>query len=288
MLDAMNLVWFNGQVVPREQANPSVASYSLHLGIGVFDGIRAFWNTDHYYIHALQEHLTRLRDNAATLEMIVPFSIQRLELAVNDLLKSLPPADYYLRPIVYRTSPTFLISNRKQMPVDIAILAMVAPRGSVKPMRCHISPIERISSKAIPIHAKICGTYVNTYLVRAAAEAASFDEGIMLDRDGKITEAAAANLLFIQGNTVLTPPLTTDIFPGLTRKTIIGIANQSGIQIIERDIYPQEISKFDAVFSSATFSEIKPCITIDDYCYDTPNNPIFKHFLREYQNLMSS
>ncbi|MDJ0619134.1 MAG: aminotransferase class IV [Calothrix sp. MO_192.B10] len=287
MFEVDQLVWYNGKIVPREQADPSVASYSLHLGIGVFDGIRAFWNGDRYYIHALDAHIERLRRNATTLEMEVPYSTEELKVGVWELLGKIPQADYYLRPLVYRSQPQIFIKDRNQMAVDVVVLAAIAPRNQVvKPLRCHISPIERVSHRAMPISAKICGTYVNSYLVRLAAEASGVDEGIMLDRSGKIAEAAAANLFFIQGETVVTPALTPDIFPGITRATLIEVAPSLGIEVIERDIYPQELGRFEAVFSCGTLSEIKPVVQIDEYQYNSLDNGVFRKFLDKYREIM--
>ncbi|MBZ8181974.1 aminotransferase class IV [Oscillatoria salina] len=285
MFEVVQLVWHNGKIIPREQAAPSIASHSLHLGIGVFDGLRAFWNGDRYYIHALDDHLTRLQENARTLEMEIPWSLKELKAGIWTLLAEIPQTNYYLRPIVYRGLPKITIKERQKMKVDVSILAVTAPRDVIKPFRCQISPFERVSSRAIPVRAKICGAYVNSYLVRIQAEASGFDEGIMLDREGKITEAATANLFFIQEDTVVTPALTPDIFPGITRSTLLKVASSLGIKVIERDIYPEALGDFQAVFSCATFSEVRPIITIDSHQYDSLNNPIFRKFLKAYQEI---
>jgi branched-chain amino acid aminotransferase len=258
------------------------------LGIGVFDGIRAFWNGDRYYIHALDAHIDRLRQNATTLEMEVPYSKEEIKTGIWELLEKIPQADYYLRPLVYRSQPKITIGDRHKMPVDVVVLAAIAPRNDrIKPLKCHISPIERVSSQAMPVQAKICGTYVNSYLVRLAAEAAGFHEGIMLDRSGKIAEAAAANLFFVQGETVVTPALTPEIFPGITRSLLIEIAPSLGIKVIERDIYPEELGNFEAAFSCATLSELKPLVAIDAHQYDSVNHPVFCKFLEKYRQVIN-
>lgn len=285
MFEVAQLIWHNGRIIPHEQAAPSIASHSLHLGIGVFDGLRAFWNGTHYYIHALDEHIARLRENAITLEMEIPWSLKELKAGILTLLAEIPQTNYYLRPIVYRGQPKITINERQQMQVDVAILAVTAPRGIIKSLRCHISPIERVSNRAIPVSAKICGAYVNSYLVRTHAEASGFDEGIMLDREGKIAEAATANLFFIQQDTIVTPILTPDIFPGITRSTLLKVAHSLGIKVIERNVYPEALGNFVAAFSCATFSEIKPIITIDSHQYDSLNNSIFCKLLKAYQEI---
>ncbi|NER31341.1 MAG: branched chain amino acid aminotransferase, partial [Symploca sp. SIO1C4] len=211
MFDASPLSWHNGKIVPREQAAPSVASHSLHLGIGVFDGMMAYWNRDHYYIHQIKEHLYRFQQGAQKMGLNLPWTIDELRSGIQSLLEEIPQKDYYIRPIVYRSVPQINVTGSDDMPIDVAIFGVTAPRNIDKALICHISPYERVSSLAIPVSWKICGTYVNSYLVRRAAEAKGFDDGIMLDRQGRIAEASAANLFLLQGNTLVTPQLTPDI-----------------------------------------------------------------------------
>lgn len=274
--EATPIVWHNGRIVEREQADPSIASHSLHLGIGVFDGIMAYWN-DHYYIHRLDDHLNRLRHSAVQMGLGFSWSNEDLKLGIKSLLAELPPTNYYIRPIVYRKEPELVF--REQMPVDVAILAVTSPRDVDKALKCHISSYERVSGRAIPVVWKICGVYVNSYLSRRAAQLAGFDDAIMLDQEGRITEATAANLFLLQQDQVVTPKLTPNIFPGITRQTVLDIAESSQIEVIERDILPDELGSFDGAFVAATMMELKPIIIIDPHQYDSSNHPLFQLFL---------
>lgn len=296
---ATPLVWHNGRIVERQQADPSIASHSLHLGIGVFDGIMAYWNGDReaskaialgrsadpYYIHRLDAHFNRLRHSATKMGLGFTWTTEDLKLGLKSLLEQLPPTNYYIRPIVYRKEPQLIF--REEMPVDVTILAVTSPRDLDKSLKCHISSYERVSGHAIPVSWKICGVYVNSYLSRRAAELAGFDDAIMLDQEGRITEATAANLFLLQQDQVVTPKLTPNIFPGITRETILDIAKFSGIKVIERDIRPDELGDFDGAFLAATMMELKPISTIDPYQYDSSDHPLFRHFLQKFREITS-
>lgn len=277
------IAWHNGKLVEREQAAPSIASHSLHLGVGVFDGIMAYWNGDRYYIHRLEAHLDRLRNGSTQMGLRFLWSNEDLKLGLLSLLDEIPANNYYIRPIVYR-SGAYLNFN-DEMPVDVTILAVTIARDVVKPLTCHISTFERVSGSAIPVRWKICGTYVNSYLSRRAAELSGFNDAILLDSEGRISEATAANIFFLQKDKVITPALTPSIFPGITRATLLDIAQSLGIEVIERDIRPLELSNFDGAFLAATMMELKPLASIDFHQYNSAHHLLFRQFLQGFQEI---
>lgn len=283
IFEAAPIAWHNGKLVEREQAAPSIASHSLHLGVGVFDGLMAYWNSDRYYIHRPDAHLDRLRNGSTQMGLGFSWSNEDLKSGILSLLDEIPANNYYIRPIVYRSVPQLNFSDA--MPVDVTILAVTIARDVNKSLTCHISPFERVSGCAIPVAWKICGTYVNSYLARRAAEVAGFNDAIMLDREGRITEAAVANIFFLQKETVITPALTPNIFPGITRSTLLDVANSLGIEVIERDVIPSELRNFDGAFLAATMMEVKPLATIHPYRYDSSNHPLFRRFLKEFREI---
>lgn len=277
------IAWHNGKLIEREQAAPSIASHSLHLGVGVFDGIMAYWNGDRYYIHRLNAHLDRLRHGSTKMGLDFLWSNPDLKSGLLSLLDEIPANNYYIRPIVYR-SGAYLNFN-DEMPVDVTILAVTIARDVVKPLTSHISTFERVSGSAIPVRWKICGTYVNSYLSRRAAELSGFNDAILLDSEGRITEATAANIFFLQKDKVITPALTPNIFPGITRATLLDIAQSLGIEVIERDIHPLELSNFDGAFLAATMMELKPLASIDSYQYNSVHHLLFRQFLQKFQEI---
>lgn len=283
IFEATAIAWHNGKLVEREQAAPSIASHSLHLGIGVFDGIMAYWNDDRYYIHRMEAHLDRLRHGSIKMGLEFSWSNENLKSGILALLDELPADNYYIRPIVYRSGPYLNFSDA--MPVDVTILAVTIARDLDQPLTCHISTFERVSGQAIPVAWKICGTYVNSYLVRRAAQAGGFDDAIMLDQKGRITEASAANLFLLQNDTIITPALTPNIFPGITRSTLFDVAHLVGIEVIERDIHTSELENFDGAFLAATMMELRPLATIHPHQYDSLNHPLFRRLLKEFREI---
>jgi len=277
------IAWHNGKLVEREQAAPSIASHSLHLGVGVFDGIMAYRNQDHYYIHRLDAHLDRLRHGSMQMGLEFDWSNADLRSGLLALLAEIPPNNYYIRPIVYRSGAYLNFSDT--MPVDVTILAVTIARDVDKPLRCHISKYERVSGSAIPVTWKICGTYVNSYLSRRAAEQDGFNDAIMLDANGQITEATAANIFFLQQDKLVTPALNPNIFPGITRSTLLDIAQNLNIEVVERDIKPAEIGEFDGAFLAATMMEIKPIASIDSFEYKSSDRPLFQLFLHQFRQI---
>jgi len=283
MFETTSIAWHNGRIVPREQANPSIASHSLHLGLGVFDGIIAYWNGDHYYIHRMIQHLERLNNGSNKIGLYYSWTTQTLAAGIWELLEQLPPRTYYIRPIVYRSQPQIVIVN--DAPVDVTILAVTVLRDVDKSLSCQISNIERVSSRAIPVAWKLCGTYINSYLARTTAQAAGFDDGIMLNQAGNVAEASAANLLFLYEGSIITPSLDSDVFPGITRYTIFDIAHELGISVIERTIKPNELSSFEGAFLASTMMEVKPIHNIQDYQYQTANNKLFQRLLAVFREI---
>lgn len=284
IFEATPIAWHNGRLVQREQAAPSIASHSLHLGIGVFDGIMAYWNGDRYYIHRLTAHLDRLRNGSTQMGLGFSWSNEDLKTGILSLLDEVPPNTYYIRPIVYRSGPHLNFSDT--MPVDVTILGVTIARDVDKPLNCHISTFERVSGRAIPVTWKICGTYVNSYLSRRAAELSGFHDAIMLDQEGRITEATAANLFLLQKDIVITPALNPNIFPGITRATLLDVAQSLGIEVIERDVCALELGNFDGAFLAATMMELKPLATIHPHQYDSSNHFLFRRFLKEFREIM--
>jgi branched-chain amino acid aminotransferase len=277
------IAWHNGKLVEREQAAPSIASHSLHLGVGVFDGIMAYWNGDRYYIHRLDAHLHRLRNAATKMGLEFSWSHDDLKIGLLSLLDAISATNYYIRPIVYRAG-SYLNFN-DTMPVDVTLLAVTIARDVDKPLTCQISTFERVSGRAIPIRWKICGAYVNSYLSRRAAQVDGFNDGILLDREGRITEASAANIFFLQKDKVITPALTENIFPGITRATLLDIAQSLGIEVIECDIRPEELGDFDGAFLAATMMELKPLSAINSHQYESSNNTLYRRFLHEFREI---
>jgi len=285
MHEVSAFVWLNGEITERQAASPSISSVSLHLGIGVFDGLMAYWNGDHYYIHKGPEHFARFCAGSARMNLSFPWSARALEMSMRDLLDRLPRRTYYIRPVAYRGAPQIFLTGSEARPADVCIFGVPVARDNDRPMTCQISTVERISYRSVPVTWKICGSYVNSYLARRQAETAGFDDAIMLDRAGNITEASAANAFFIRGDTVLTPRLNGDVFPGITRTVILELAAAAGLTCLERDLVPSDLEDMEGAFLCSTLMEIRPVSSLGALSFATAEHPTFRTILARFRGL---
>jgi branched-chain amino acid aminotransferase len=285
MTTASEHAWFNGNITPREAAAPSVASISFHLGTGVFDGMVAYWNHDRYYIHRGEQHLVRFKEGAARMGLTIPWTVAELMSGIQSLLAHEPQGTQYVRPIAYRAAPELWITGSEGKPVDVAIFTVKMQRDIDTPMTCHLSTVERISSRAVPRQTKVSGAYVNSFNARKAAELAGFQDGLMLDREGRITEASAANFFAIAGDRLLTPPLNVDVFPGITREVVLEVAADVGIDCQVSDLHPQDLRRIDGAFLCSTLLEIRPLSRLDDSPLATSESRVYRSIVRSFRKL---
>ncbi len=286
MTKASQHAWYNGEIVQREVGAPSVASISFHLGTGVFDGLMAYWNGNHYYLHRAEEHLVRFRAGAQRMGMSIPWTVEQLYGGIETLLTYEERGDQYVRPIVYRGAPELWVTGSEGRPVDVSIFTVRVSREIDLPVRCHLSPIERISSRAIPGQTKVSGAYVNSFNARRCAEQAGFQDGVMLDRDGKIAEASAANFFVIQANGIYTPPLNADVFPGITRSVVLRMAASCGIPWKERDLWPDDLRHIEGAFLCSTLMEIRGISQLGDRTLDTFAHPVYRQLVNEFERMV--
>jgi branched-chain amino acid aminotransferase len=282
---ASHYAWFNGGIAAREAGAPSIASISFHLGTGVFDGLIAYRNDDHYYAHRIEQHLLRFRAGASRMGLEIPWSVTQLADGIGELLRLEPLGTQYVRPIVYRRAPELWVTGSEGRPVDVSIFSVRVERDCDVPLTCHISPVERISSRAIPQQTKVSGAYVNSFSARRAAESAGFNDGIMLDREGRVTEASAANFFAIRAGRLLTPPLNPDVFPGVTRLTILEIARNLGIDATEVDLRADDLGDLDGAFLCSTLMEVRGISRLGERALPTFENEMFAAVVRAFREI---
>jgi branched-chain amino acid aminotransferase len=282
-----SFAWFNGRIVEREVSAPSVASISFHLGTGVFDGLMAYWNSDHYYLLRAEEHLIRFRNGAARMGLNVPWSVMDLLEGINELLRLEPQGTQYVRPIAYRGGPELWVTGSEGRPIDVAIFTVRTEnfRDIDAPITCQISPIERISSLSIPAQTKVSGAYVNSLHARRTAEAAGFQDAIMFDRDGRLAEASAANFFALKHDCLVTPPLNPDVFPGITRSVLIELATEAGMIIREHDLRRYDLKKLDGALLCSTLMEIRGLSQLDETLLPTHELPVFQRLVTAFRAL---
>jgi branched-chain amino acid aminotransferase len=278
-------VWLNGEIRDARDASPSIASISLNIGTSVFDGMIAYWNEDHYNVFRAHDHLERLRVGAERMSLRLRWTTEDLLQGIERLLAVVPPRTYYIRPLVLRAGPELFITGADALPADLCIYAVLVGRDNDNPLQCCLSTFERVSSRSMPTHCKVSGIYVNCYLTRKEAEQRGFDDGLMLDRFGRVTEASAANVFFIRGERLITPEVSPEFLPGITRRVVLEIAERKGIAVEERVVLPREFADFDGAFLCATLMEIRALSRIENAEYDTMRHPLFREVLHEFRAL---
>lgn len=264
--------WFNGGIVPTGEADPSIASNTLHLGISVFEGIMAYWNGDHWNVHCRTDHLRRFHGGAGRMDLTMRWTVEELSDGVDQLLATLPQRTHYLRPIAYRTAAEVFFQVEEDSS-SVCVFAVPVGRDAEGGQSLQLSARQRVHHRAIPATWKVSGAYANSYLADREARAAGYDTALMLDVHGRIAEASTSNILFVAGAELVTPRLDGDVFPGITRALLLRLAPQCGLAVVERDIRPEELPGFDAAVISGTLSEVRPVDRIGEQRYGSTTHP---------------
>lgn len=287
MTHASTHCWCNGEIKDREEGAPSVASISFHLGTGVFDGIMAYWNRDHYYIHRVDEHLVRFRQGAACMGLVFSWSVEELLAGITELLKREPEGTQYIRPIAFRGGPELWVTGAEGRPVDVSIFTVRTDthRDLDEPIICELSSVERISSRSIPGQIKVSGAYVNSFFARKTAEKSGAHDGLMFDREGHLTEASAANVFLIVGDRLITPRLKPDVFPGITRKVFLEIARGQGMDTHEAELRREDLAGIDGAFVCSTLMEIRAISKLGERPLPTVESPVYKTLVTDFRTL---
>jgi branched-chain amino acid aminotransferase len=287
MTQASAHCWHNGQIVDREKGAPSLASISFHLGTGVFDGIMAYWNRDHYFMLRAEDHLVRFRHGAACMGLVFSWSIDELLAGIAELLKHEPEGTQYIRPIAFRGGPELWITGSEGRPVDVSIFTVRTEthRDLDAPISCELSSVERISSRSIPRQIKVSGAYVNSFLTRKTAEKSGADDGLMFDREGHLTEASAANVFLISGDQLITPRLKPDVFPGITRQVVLEIARGIGLDAHESELRREDLAAIDGAFVCSTLMEIRAISKLGERPLPTIERPQYKNVVTAFRTI---
>src|SRR5436853_4823231 len=258
--------YFQGEIVPFDDAKVSVGTHALNYGTGCFEGIRGYWNPDHkeIYLLKLAEHYGRFVKSAALLKIKHEESVERLcELTREVLRRSGYRTDVYVRPLAYKSSPLIKVDLHSS---EDALAILVMPMGlysRIDGMRVTISSWRRISDNSVPARAKITGAYINTALATEDANAAGYDDCLMLTEDGHIAEGSAANFFMVQGRTLVTPPVTDDILVGITRAAVMRLALDFELDVSERSVDRTEVYQADEAFLCGTGVQVAPIVEVD-------------------------
>ena len=261
-------IWINGELVDWADAKVHVGIHGLHYGTGVFEGIRCYETEKGPAVFRLRDHLQRLADSARLLYMELPYSVEELRQASHELLGVNGLPECYLRPIAFYGYGELGVSTRGN-PVDIVIMswpwgAYLGEEGQRSGIRAKVSTWKRVGPNVIPHTAKATGIYLNSMLAVMEAQRAGYDEAILLTDEGFVADGSGENVFVVKDGRLLTPPLSTSILPGITRATIIEIAQELGYVVEETNIIRTELYLADEVFMVGTAAEVTPLRSIDD------------------------
>lgn len=261
-------VWFNGKIVSVEEAKISLFTHGLHYGVGAFEGIRAYkQKRGGGAVFRLVEHLERFHESFKILGLTIPHSVEDLVKATVQTCKANGFEECYIRPIAYVADGPLGVNPGTNPPIDVAILnwewgSYLGDQGINLGARLKISSYVRPHVNSSMTKGKITGQYVNSVLAKREALAAGFDEALLLDPEGYLTEGSGENLFMIKNGVIRTTPLTS-ILNGITRQTVIEYLTQQGRSVTESRFTRDELYCADEVFLTGTAAEITPIREID-------------------------
>ena len=290
-MDQADLIWMNGELVAWEDAKVHVLTHCLHYGTGVFEGMRAYETTRGTAIFRHEEHLDRLYKSAELYYMPIPYTREELRAAVHSVVAQNGLPSCYIRPIAFRGAGVMGI-NPLDAPVDVAIAAWpwgayLGEDAKEHGVRAKVTSWRRISADSLIPHSKASGQYLNSVLAKIESHKAGYEEGILLDQHGFVSEGTGENIYIVRDGVILTPPQTAGILDGINRKSVIQIAADEGYQLVERDIARAEMYLADEVFMTGTAAELTPIREIDDHVVgDGKRGPVTTQLQRVFEDAL--
>jgi branched-chain amino acid aminotransferase len=267
-MQATDKIWMNGELVDWDDAKIHVASHGLNYGSGVFEGIRCYDTPQGPSVFRLHEHLVRFANSARLLYMDLPYSVEELRAAVHEVVAVNGNASCYLRPLAFYGYGELGVSSVGN-PVDVVVLsfpwgAYLGEDSQTKGITAKTSSWERVGPNVIPHVAKATGIYLNSMLATMEARRGGYDEAIMLSHDGYVADGPGENIFVVKDGVIRTPPLSMSILPGITRDTIIQIAQDLGHRVEESLMIRTDLYLADEVFMVGTATEVAPLRAVDD------------------------
>lgn len=260
-------IWKNGVLIGWEEATVHVLSHGLHYGTSVFEGIRCYDTGRGPAVFRLRDHMVRLRSSAKAINMEIPYDADALCAAVREVVSVNGLRDCYIRPIsLFGVSGIGV--NPIGYPVETFVVAFslgayLGEEGVRNGIRVHTSSWRRVSSSSVPATAKICGNYVNSALAVMEAKQNGFDEAILLNEHGYVAEGSGENIFVVKDGRLLTPPLSVGILPGITRMSVMRLAEDLGYEIVERELARGELFLADELFFTGSAAEVTPIREVD-------------------------
>jgi branched-chain amino acid aminotransferase len=261
-------IWMNGELVDWGDARIHVGAHGLHYGTGVFEGIRCYETERGPMVFRLTDHLKRLENSARLLYMPLGYSVEEVKAATLDLLEANGLPECYIRPIAFFGYGELGVSAL-QNPVDVVIMswpwgAYLGEESLAKGIRAKVSSWQRVGPNVIPHVAKATGVYLNSMLAVTEANRGGYEEAILLTGEGYVADGSGENIFVVKDGKVATPQLSASILPGITRDTVIQIAQDLGYPVEETQLIRSDLYLADEVFMCGTAAEVTPLRSVDD------------------------
>jgi branched-chain amino acid aminotransferase len=261
-------IWMDGELVDWRDANVHVLSHAVHYGSGVFEGIRAYETSRGAAVWHLEEHLKRLFRSAKLYHMDIPFSVEAITEGVKDVIRANGLNACYVRPLVLRGYGEMGV-NPLNAPVNVFIAvwpwgAYLGEDALEQGVRIKISSWRRNSQNSLPAAAKATGQYINSVLAKVESLKAGYDEAIMLNEAGMITDGSGENVFVVRDAVLITPPISAGCLDGITRQSVMAIARDLGYEVREENLVRTDLYNADEVFFTGTAAEITPIREVDD------------------------
>ena len=278
-------IWMNGSLVDWDDARIHVLTHSLHYGMGVFEGIRAYETSDGPAVFRLTDHMQRLHDSARIMMMDLPYSVEELVEATKDVVRASGLPSCYIRPIAYFGYGEMGL-NTLPCSVDVSIAcwpwgAYLGDDAVTKGVRMKISSWTRHDHNTMPPAAKTTGNYVNSSLAKVEALKAGYEEAIMLNRQGFVSECTGENIFVARHGRIITPPLSAGALEGITQSSVTAIARDFGFEVVEGDLVRSDLYIADEMFLCGTAAEVSAVNSVDDRAIPCPG-PMTAAIAEEY------
>jgi len=282
-------VWFDGKFITLDKAKVPITTHAIHYGTSVFEGIRAYWNNQNLFVFRLEEHVNRFRKSGQFYNIFLNFSNKEICDAILGICKkNRLKKSCYIRPFYFVGEYGINLHVTEKAPTNVAIFTF--PFGDLfnkNGISAGISSWRKFSDLSTPPQAKMGGNYLNSIIATQEAKRNGFDEAILLDLDGNVSEAPGENIFIVRDGKIITPPLNSSALEGITRDAIIKIGKELEMQVSENKITRSELIMSEEIFLTGTAAEITPIISIDGKKIGNGKpGSITKKIMGEYQEIV--
>lgn len=288
-MQATEKIWMNGELVDWGDAKVHVGAHGLHYGSGVMEGIRAYESDRGPAVFRLTDHMKRLHLSARMLRIEIPYSVDELCAATHELIEANALPACYIRPIAFYGYGNLGLASREN-PVDVAIMAW--PWGTYlgeaaleHGIRAQVSSWRRVGSQTIPHTVKATGIYLNSMLAVLEARQAGYEEAILLTEDGYVADGSGENIFAVKNGVISTPDLSASILPGITRDTVVQLAQDLGYSVVEKNLIRTDLYGADELFMTGTAAEVTPIRSVDEREIGEPG-PVTRTIQETYLELV--